>query len=559
MSGRVRLAVESLDERSLPSSTFVQTNLVSDQAGVTRVQDPNLIGAFGIALDTVHPVNQSFGFAIPANLLQRGEVFALGTGSVKQPSSIDLGTGLPTVVVFNASGSNTDFLVTGGVTTRPAAFVFANSAGQIVAWNPLVGEQDAFGNIQTFSLTGHVEFQGTDDPLYFGLTLGKFGGANFLYAADRSNGKIDVIDGQFHKITLGSGEFESFTDPNQPSGYKPFGIQTINGKLFVSYTRDGTVPADPVARNGFIDVFEPNGHFDGRLITGGDLNAPHTMALAPAGFGDFGGALIVGNFNDGQIHAYNPTTGAELGTVNGPNGQPITIQGLKGLAFGGGNGTVGDANTLYFSADLTLGQHGVFGGISLNPGTAPQIASVVVGDGTAQRSMVTQLRVAFDQHVILPPNAADAFGLSRQGDGATVNLNADVNDLGAGTVVTLTFFGGAVEQSLLNNPSLADGRYTLTVRAGQVGGLNGALDGNGDGTNGDDFVLAGDTATNKLFRLFGDVNGDAAVDGFDLTAFRNAFGSIAITSLSPFDVNGDGAIDGLDLTAFRNHFGVILT
>ena len=130
---RTRLALQALDERSLPSSTFVQTNLVSDQAGVTRVQDPNLIGAFGIALDTVHPVSQSFGFAIPANLLQRAEVLALGSGSVRQPSSIDLGNGLPTAIVFNATGSNTDFVVTGGVVTRPAAFLFANSLGQIVA------------------------------------------------------------------------------------------------------------------------------------------------------------------------------------------------------------------------------------------------------------------------------------------------------------------------------------------------------------------------------------------------------------------------------------------
>ena len=556
-SVRPRLLLQALDERSLPSATFMQTNLVADAPGVARVQDSSLSGAFGIALDTVNPVSQSFGFAIPSFLSQRGEVFGLGGEKLFRSSSIELGEALPTGVVFNSSGSNTDFLVTGGVTVRPAAFLFADSIGEIVAWNPRTGEQDALGNIQTFSLTGHVVFQSPDAAFYFGLALGKIGTANFLYAADRGNGKIDVIDGQFHKVTLGTGGFESFVDPNQPAGYRPFNIQNINGKLFVTYSPDGTAPLDPVAGNGFIDVFEPNGHFDGRLVTGGDLNKPFGLALAPAGFGDFGGALLVANAGDGRIHAYNPATGVELGTLNGPTGQPITISGLSGIAFGAGNGRAGDANTLYFSANPDFAASGIFGSIAVNPGTAPRVASVVAGDGTAQRSMVTQIQVTFDQHVVLPQDAAQAFRLSRQGDGAAVNLIADVDDLGAGTVVTLHFASGAVEASLLNNPSLADGVYTLTVKGAQIGGTNGPLDINGDGV-GDDFVVAGNTTTNKLFRLFGDFNGDGTVNAVDLAAFRTAFGTISIGTLSPFDVNGDGVINVSDLTAFRNRFGVIL-
>jgi Dockerin type I domain len=247
----------------------------------------------------------------------------------------------------------------------------------------------------------------------------------------------------------------------------------------------------------------------------------------------------------------------ELGTLNGPTGQPITISGLSGLSFGAGNGKVGDANTLYFSANPQFGASGIFGSIAINPGTAPKIASVVAGDGTAQRSMVTQIQVAFDQHVVLPQDAAQAFRLNRQGDGAAVSLTADVDDLGAGTVVTLHFVGGAVEPSFLTNPSLADGVYTLTVRGAQIGGPNGPLDVNGDGV-GDDLVVAGNVATNKLFRLFGDVNGDAVINALDLAAFRSAFGTISIGSLSPFDVNGDGVINLTDLTAFRNRFGVVL-
>src|SRR5262249_47517667 len=150
---------------------------------------------------------------------------------------------------------------------------------------------------------------------------------------------------------------------------------------------------------------------------------------------------------------------------------------------------------------------------------------------------------------ILPDNPADAFRLVRQGDGAVVSLRALVDDTGDGTVVTLQFDGAAVE-----GRSLADGRYTLTVAADKVSGKNGALDGDGDGQAGGDFVLVGDPATNKLFRLFGDANGDGVVNGLDLAAFRQVFGTSQLFG-SPFDFNGDGVINGLDLAAFRVRFG----
>jgi len=548
--------LETLDGRDLPSTTYLQTNLVSDQPGLARVVDPHLIDPLGIAVDTVNVLGGSFGFAVPAVLANRGEVFGLGGGLLRQASSVELGSGGPTGVVFNATGSTTDFLVT-GFTTRPAAFLFADAAGQIVAWNPRTGEQDDQGNVLLFSLTGHVEFTASDAALYTGVTLGQVGAGNFLYAADFRNGKIDVIDGQYHKVVPGTNGFESFTDPNVPAGYGPFNIQTIAGKLYVSYAQDGSAPADPVAGGGFIDVFETNGHFDGRLVTGGDLNKPYGLALAPAGFGDFAGGLIVGNLIDGRIHAYNPTTGVELGTLNGPTLQPLAIPGLHGLTFGAGPGKVGDANTLYFAAAPGDGTHGLFGSIAVNPAAAPKVAGVVINDGGAQRSLVTRIQVRFDQHVALPADAAAAFRLGRQGDGAAVVLHAEVDDLGAGTVVTLSFTGGAVDPSMMNDPSLADGRYTLTVQSGQVGGPNGSLDGDGNGAGGDDFVLAG-TAANKLFRLFGDATGDGVVDLVDLQRFRAAFNASfpSPAYMAFLDLDGNGVIDLTDLAAFRSRFNV---
>src|SRR5262249_55768668 len=151
------------------------------------------------------------------------------------------------------------------------------------------------------------------------------------------NGKIDVLDGGFKQVTLGTNGFESFTDPNLPSGYAPFGIAAINGKLYVSYAKQDADQHDDVAGrgHGFIDIFETNGHFDGRLVSRGGLNSPWGMVLAPSTFGQFGGDLLVGNFGDGRIHAYDPTSGMELGTLSTSRGHPLVIDGLWGLAFGG--------------------------------------------------------------------------------------------------------------------------------------------------------------------------------------------------------------------------------
>jgi len=176
-----------------------------------------------------------------------------------------------------------------------------------------------------------------------------------------------------------------------------------------------------------------------------------------------------------------------------------------------------------------------------------RVASVQVNDGSDQRSRVTSLRVAFDQPVSFTGNAADAFQLLRQSDSALVTLAAAINNTGPGTVVTLTFTGGPV-----NANSLADGRYTLTIDASKVGNANGGLDGNGDGTAGDSFVLVGDPASNKLFRLFGDNDGDGDVDAQDFGAFRAAFGG---TTNLAFDNDNDGDVDAQDFGAFRQRFG----
>jgi hypothetical protein len=175
----------------------------------------------------------------------------------------------------------------------------------------------------------------------------------------------------------------------------------------------------------------------------------------------------------------------------------------------------------------------------------PLVQSVAINDGSAQRSMVKSITVAFNQVVALD---AGAFVL-RSTAGNLLGLNQSVNVVNGQTVVTLTFAGSEIVGG-----SLPDGRYTLTVLGIRVrDSLGNSLDGDGDGQAG------GDTLT-SLFRLFGDVNGDGAVNGLDLTAFRNAFGTVATDAayVSFLDFNGDGAINGTDLTQFRSRFGVIL-
>ena len=369
-----RPRVELLEDRSTPSSSataFLATDLVSDQPGVAPVTDTTLVNAWGIAL------NPNGAFWISANGTDLSEVYTgdVNGSLIAQPFKVAIPGGKPTGQVFNGTP---DFRVTDGTTSGPAAFIFASEAGVISGWNPNVG---VVNNVRP-SRVAEVGFTATDGAIYKGLALAKVGTANFLYATDFHNNKIDVFDGQYHKVTLGTGGFETFTDPNLPAGYAPFNVALLNGKLYVSYAKQDADAEDDVAGrgNGFVSVFETNGHFDGRLVSRGDLNSPWGMAIATANFGDFSNDLLVGNFGDGKIHAYNPTTGAEVGTLNESPGHPLVIDGLWGLAFGAGRG-VGDPNALYYAAGPDDEAHGLFGKITANPaGTNPVSAKLTGSD-----------------------------------------------------------------------------------------------------------------------------------------------------------------------------------
>jgi uncharacterized protein (TIGR03118 family) len=203
-----------------------------------------------------------------------------------------------------------------------------------------------------------------DGAVFKGLAMATTqSGKDRLYAADFHHGTIQVFDNTFKHLDLDG----AFVDRQLPDGYAPFNVAAIGGSLYVAYAKQDSAKVDEVAGagKGFVDVYDPAGHLLRRLISRGALNAPWGMTIAPDGFGDLGGALLVGNFGDGRINAYNATTGNFLGTLRKRNGHAVQIDGLWALMFG--NGTTADTNTLLFSAGPANETHGLFGAITTTP------------------------------------------------------------------------------------------------------------------------------------------------------------------------------------------------
>jgi uncharacterized protein (TIGR03118 family) len=324
---------------SAQAAAYLQTDLVSDIPGLATITDPNLINPWGVSHTPNSPFwvsDQGTGVATLYN--------APAGGTVSQAAlvvSIPGGAG-PTGQVFNSTSS---FLVGGAA----ANFIFANLSGTISAWN---GGQGTTAQVQVTTL----------GAVYTGLAIA----GTTLYAANGAQNRIDVFDGSFHLIPPGAG---AFVDPTLPAGLVPFNVQNIGGKIYVTYA-----PADPTAQRtatpgtGAVSVFDTNGAFLQRLITGSQLASPWGVALAPAGFGAFGGDLLVGNFSflASEINAFDPTTGAFMGTIPIDPGTGQSAGGLWSLAFGNA-GNNGDPNTLFFTDGINGETDGLFGSISTVP------------------------------------------------------------------------------------------------------------------------------------------------------------------------------------------------
>jgi uncharacterized protein (TIGR03118 family) len=503
----------------MPAATaYLATNLVSDQPGVARFTDPSLVNAWGISLSPT-----GGGFWVSSNGKDLSAVYGgdVNNSAISQPFKVAVPGGAPTGQVFNSTGSTTDFSVTDGTNTKPAFFIFASEAGEITAWNPGVG---VAAGATPPSVTAEVGFTATDGAVYKGLALDQVGTANFLYATDFHNNKIDVVDGNFHKVTLGQNGFETFNDPNLPKGYAPFGITNIGGKLYVSYALQNSAAHDdiPGMHHGFVDVFEPNGHFDKRLVSGGDLNSPWGMVQAPAGFGKFGGALLVGNFGNGHIHAFDPNSGTELGTLGASPMRPLVIDGLWGLAFGNGR-TAGDANTLYFAAGPDHEAHGLFGKITANPAGTNPVTATQSGDdvtitGSRDNDRVFVMPDATGTKINVISGAVRETVMGMGGMMTTMLVGGQrIGQFDAMSVGTIHFNGFAGDDLFFVDP-----RITSTVIA-DGGAGNDVLTGGGGnniliGGPGNDVVVGGASRDiliggDGLDRLAGMGNDDILIGG----------------------------------------------
>src|SRR5262245_34254857 len=386
---RSRVALESLESRCMLSTAGLlqQRNLVSDQPGVAEIRDPNLINPWGISES---PNGGAFWLSDNRTGLSPPYLGDLAGSPISHLFDVSIPGGRPTGTVFNpfqsvmSNGTSNDFSVTDGTHNGPAVFLFASKTGAITGWNPAVGTPGGPFNISLFAKPG---YQATDGAIYTGLAIGNVGNSHFLYAADFHNGKIDVIDGQFHKTTLAG----SFSDPNIPAGYAPFNVQNIGGKLFVMYAqqnaaRDGGSVFGQ--GKGYVDMYDTSGRLIQRVASGGKLNAPWGIAMAPNGFSTSGGELLIGNFGDGHINAYKQM-GQDFvsdGQLKGSDGNPVTIPGLWALQFGNGVSS-GDANKLFFTAGPGGGMHGLFGSLEAN--TTVAVSQFTNADSTLGLKVVT--------------------------------------------------------------------------------------------------------------------------------------------------------------------------
>jgi uncharacterized protein (TIGR03118 family) len=348
---------------SRADTLYQQTNLVSDVPGLAQVTDPNLVNPWGVSFSATSPWWVSDAGANVSTLYAVTSAGVTVNPLVVSIPTTGSGAQGPTGQVQNSTAS--DFVIPAD--NAKASFIFANLNGTISAWNGMLTPN-----------TQAIVVATTSGASYTGLALGSNASGNLLYAANSAAGKIDVFNGSFAPVNLGANAFAA--PQGLPAGLVPFNVQNIGGNIIVTYAPAGHVAqVGATEGQGAVATFDSSGTFKaGSLIVGGKLAAPWGVTLAPAGFGSFGGDLLVGNFayNFSEINAFDPTTGAYVGTLTGPNGTLLN-PGLWALFFGTG-GNNGDPNTLYFAAGIMGEQHGLLGAITPQQGVVPEPSTIAL-------------------------------------------------------------------------------------------------------------------------------------------------------------------------------------
>lgn len=331
------------------ANAYIQHNLVSDVQGMADHTDAGLVNPWGIAISAKSPFWFSDNGTGLSTLYSTGGSGSVPGLKVTIAPAANATIARPTGIVYH---SGAGFEVTAG---NPAAFIFDGEDGAITAWSSAANASEALVKVDNSS----------SGAVYTGLAIGTNGSNTYLFATNFWAGTVEVYDSNYAPVTLASG---AFTDPKVPAGYAPYGIANLNGSLYVTYAMQNSSKsaAVPGAGNGYVAEFDTAGNLIQHLISGGPLNAPWGLAIAPAGFGDFANDLLVGNFGDGWINVFDPTTGASVAYLEDTTGSAIAISGLWALQAGNG-GSGGDKNAIYFTAGIEGGAHGLFGSIQAGP------------------------------------------------------------------------------------------------------------------------------------------------------------------------------------------------
>ena len=532
---------------SAPPNSYLVHNLVSDLANAADHQDPNLVNPWGVGFGPTP-------FWVGNNGAGTATLYG-GTGAatplvVTIPQAGNAGTAGPvTGVVFNTFASNASaFDVQTG---KPALFMFCSEDGVVSGWNQSVSGTNAsilFDN----SKSGAV---------YTGCALGGTAAAPYLFAANFNAGTVDVYDANLNLNPAPYGQSSlpqpysassSFSNPAIPAGFAPYNVQNINGTLFVAYAKQDAQKHDSAGGpgNGYVAMFNLNGTLIANLVSEGPLNSPWGMVIAPSNFGLFSGALLVGNFSDGKINAFNATTGATLGTLDDTTGNPIAIPGLWSLTFGGGAQSE-DPGTLYITAGIGGGpnndpveSHGLLASIQATPtflstgivSTASLVAGPIAPNawtsikGSGLAISVTPWQVTGNTL----PTTVNGVGVTVNGEAAPVALagNAQINflvpaDIQPGTASIQTTNNG-LTSTAVTVP------VALLAPAFFIGGTN--------ATNGNNYVAA----THANGSLIGPAatikNATPAAPGETIVLYGTGFGQT-----SPAFVNGQLPSSALSL------------
>jgi len=337
------------------SGAYIATNLVTDDqaAHPAVLTDPNLVNAWGISRSGTSP------FWVSDN----------GTG-VSTLYRVDPVTGVPSIAPLIVTIPGLGNVTGQAFANLPGnfngdAFLFVSEDGTVSGW------RGALGTVAETLVVG------SPDNVYKGSAFENILGNGYLYGANFRTGKIDVYKGNAGAPDLAG----DFVDPGIPSGYAPFNIQDVGGKLYVTYALQNATGDEDVASpgNGYVSVFDTQGNFISRVGSQGTLNSPWGLALAPASFGAFAGDLLVGNFGDGTINVFDLDTNTFLAQLSGSDGNPLVIDGLWALIAGSGAGNGGSSQAIYFSAGPDDETHGLFGVIAVpEPGTLALLGLAVV-------------------------------------------------------------------------------------------------------------------------------------------------------------------------------------